>query len=81
VKLVPDDHLPRWQAPVEAWRASGRNPDMPEHNPFRSTRARPASCRAGWLVLLLALQQPHVGGLGALRPRRQVELDGLALIK
>jgi hypothetical protein len=30
---------------------------------------------------LLALQQPHVGGLGALRPLRGVELDDLALFK
>jgi hypothetical protein len=30
---------------------------------------------------LLGLQQPHVGGLGALRPRLDVELDGLPLIK
>ena len=34
-------------------------------------------CGAG----LLAVQEPHVGGLGALGPRRHVELDGLALIK
>src|SRR5215218_4854282 len=32
-------------------------------------------------VLLLALQQPHVGSLGALRPLRDVELDGLPLGK
>ena len=32
-------------------------------------------------MLLLALQQPHVGGLGALRPLRDVELDGLPLSK
>ena len=38
-------------------------------------------CRAGWLVQLLGLQRPHVGGLGTLRPRRHVELDGLPLIK
>src|SRR6266545_7497088 len=36
-------------------------------------------CRAGYVVLLLGLQQPHVGRLGALRPRRHVELDSLAL--
>ena len=43
--------------------------------------ARPAHHRAGWLCWLLALEQSHVGGLGALRPWRHVELDGLALIK
>src|SRR6266487_2883642 len=30
---------------------------------------------------LLALQQPHVGGLGALRPRRDVKLDDLPLVE
>src|SRR6266511_84567 len=30
---------------------------------------------------LLALQRPHVGGLGALRPRRDVELDSLPLFE
>jgi hypothetical protein len=30
---------------------------------------------------LLGLQQPHVGGLGALRPLLDVELDGLPLSK
>src|SRR5918993_1707349 len=34
--------------------------------------------RAGW-CWLLRLQRPHVGGLGALRPRRHVELDDLPL--
>jgi hypothetical protein len=48
---------------------------------FTSRRARPAHYRAGLLVLLLALQQPHVGGLGALRALRDVELDGLSLSK
>src|SRR5919197_4131379 len=44
------------------------------------TRVRPAVCRAD-SVVLLALQQPHVGGLGALRALRNVELDGLPLVK
>ena len=38
--------------------------------------AEPGSC--GWL---LALQWPHVGGLGAFLALGDVELDGLALIK
>jgi hypothetical protein len=42
--------------------------------------ARRTTGRADWYPLL-ALQQSHVGGLGALRPWRHVELDGLALIK
>jgi len=42
--------------------------------------ARRTAGRVDW-YRLLALQQSHVGGLGALRPRRHVELDGLALIK
>jgi hypothetical protein len=41
--------------------------------------ARPSAGRL-W-GYLLALQQPHVGGLGALGPLRGVELDGLALVK
>src|SRR5829696_8058168 len=56
-------------------------PAVPETRSSKSTRARPAVHRAGWLVLLLALQQPHVGGLGALRSLRDVELDGLPLSK
>ena len=42
--------------------------------------ARRTTGRAGW-CWLLALEQSHVGGLGAFRPWRHVELDGLALIK
>ena len=38
--------------------------------------AEPGSC--GWL---LALQWPHIGGLGAFLALGDVELDGLALIK
>ena len=46
-----------------------------------STEARPRTAgRAVW-CWLLGLQRPHVGGLGTLRPRRHVELDGLALFK
>jgi hypothetical protein len=30
---------------------------------------------------LLALEQPHVGGLGALRPLHHVELDHLPVVK
>ena len=48
---------------------------------LQSTRARSVAHWAGWLVRLLALQQPHVGGLGALRPLRDVELDDLPLSK
>ena len=45
----------------------------------RVESARPAvTGRACWL---LTLEQPHVGGLGAFRPWRHVELDGLPLIK
>src|SRR5919197_6451935 len=54
---------------------------MPQTRSSKSTSARPAVHRAGSSVLLLALQQPHVGGLGALRPLRDVELDGLPLSK
>ena len=35
---------------------------------------------AGW-CWLLALQRPHVSGLGAFRARRHLELDDLPLIK
>ena len=49
-------------------------------DPSAQAPARHTAGRAGW-CWLLALQRPHVGGLGALRPRGHVELDGLALIK
>src|SRR6266496_1572789 len=42
--------------------------------------ARRDAGRTRWRCLL-ALQQPHVGGLGALRPRRDVELDDLPLVE
>jgi hypothetical protein len=48
--------------------------------PNNNQPARRAAGRAGW-GWLVAFQRPHVGGLGALRPRRHVELDGLALIQ
>ena len=51
--------------------AAGSNSNQP---------TRRCAGRAGWRWLL-GLQQPHVGGLGALGPRRHVELDGLPLIK
>jgi hypothetical protein len=35
----------------------------------------------GLLCSLLALQQPHVGGLGAFLTLRDVELDDLPLVK
>jgi hypothetical protein len=44
-------------------------------------RSPPADLPGELLVQLLGLQRPYVGGLGALRPRRHVELDGLALFK
>jgi hypothetical protein len=55
---------------------SGREPQIPT----AQQPARQGAGRAGW-CWLLGIQQPHVGGLGALRPRRHVELDGLPLIK
>jgi hypothetical protein len=56
-------------------------PGVPRARSFKRTTARPAGCWAGCSGWLLGLQQPHVGGLGALRPRCHVELDGLTLIK
>src|SRR5215218_2422853 len=44
-------------------------------------KARPAQTGRAGCCWLLALEQPHVGGLGAFRPWRHVELDGLPLIK
>jgi hypothetical protein len=56
-------------------------PQVPQAGSFKSTSARPAGCWAAGWCWLLGLQQPHVGGLGALRPLLDVELDGLPLIK
>src|ERR671924_701511 len=53
---------------------------MQRPGPCAQQPARRCAGRAGW-CWLLALQQPHVGGLGALRPLRDVELDGLPLGK
>ena len=39
------------------------------------------TARTGSYSSLLALQQPHVGGLGALLTLRDVELDDLPLVK
>ena len=44
-------------------------------------KSPPAGCWAAGWCWLLGLQQPHVGGLGALRPLLNVELDSLPLIK
>jgi hypothetical protein len=56
----------------------GSGPEPPD--PY-STEARPRTAgRAVW-CWLLGLQRPHVGGLGALRARRHVELDDLPFIK
>jgi hypothetical protein len=76
-----------WSRPQPRW----RSPTSPRRqHPAAGRRAEPLSAcdrqgcggaqadRRPWL---LAFQRPHVGGLGALRPRRHVELDGLALIK
>src|SRR6266542_2349074 len=48
---------------------------------FGRARGPPEPATGRTSLVLLAIQQPHVGGLGALRPRRHVELDGLPLIK
>jgi uncharacterized protein with GYD domain len=49
-------------------------------DPSAQAPAQHTAGRAGW-CWLLALQRPHVGGLGTLGSRGHVELDGLALIK
>ena len=77
-ELVPDaDTSESGSSAGGCWQRSARvgSPRSPQH------RSPPADRRAGCWCWLLGLQQPHVAGLGALRPRRHVELDGLALIK
>ena len=67
--LVPE--RVRWNLPQVC---PVRDPSSAQE-PARRTTGR------GWWRWLLGLQQPHVGGLGALRPLLDVELDGLALVK
>jgi hypothetical protein len=55
-------------------------PGVPERDPSPANSPLGSAERAGWRWLL-GLQQPYVGGLGALRPLRHVELDGLPLSK
>jgi hypothetical protein len=61
---------------VDPWRLVVCVPSVPQHK--SPPGGLPGGAMWRWL---LGLQQPHVGGLGALRPRRDVELDGLPLIK
>jgi hypothetical protein len=77
----------REHAEVERLRRVGRAEDRWREGATSASKsmagsepARRTTGRAGW-CWLLALEQPHVGGLGAFRPWRHVELDGLALIK
>src|SRR6266545_8196325 len=51
-------------------------PQVPHHPAASPPGESPGGLAA---ACLLALQQPHVGGLGALGPLRHVELDGLPL--
>src|SRR6266511_232690 len=58
---------------------AGGQPDVPEgHEP---TRPAVDGLVSPFALGLRALQQPHVGGLGALGPRGDVELYGLPLVK
>ena len=68
--LVPE--RVRWNLPQVC---PVRDPSSTQEPARRTT---PGGAMWRWL---LGLQQPHVGGLGALRPLLDVELDGLALIK
>ena len=52
--------------------------ELPDPSASSPPGTLPGGRVGGWL---LALQRPHVGGLGTLRPRRHVELDRLPLIK
>jgi len=60
--------------------SGGTCPRCPKRDPSPANSPPGSAGRAMW-CWLLGLQQPHVGGLGALRPRRHVELDGLPLSK
>src|SRR6266540_2375940 len=53
-------------------------PGVPRARSFTSNSPPGTTGRAMW-CWLLGLQRPHVGGLGALGPRRHVELDHLPL--
>jgi GYD domain len=64
-----------------AWHITEDAPGVPRARSFKNKEPARRTTGRGWWRWLLGLQQPHIGGLGALRPRRHVELNGLALIK
>jgi hypothetical protein len=78
---APDAAVSRWQRvqadrqEVLAGRGGAERSVQDAQEPARPT-ARAGSCRS-----LLALQQPHVGGLGAFLTLGDVELDDLPLVK